>query len=193
MSTLRIIGGTAARRKLQSPRRATIRPTTDRVKETLFNLLGASVIEARFLDLYAGSGSVGLEALSRGASAVTLVDHSAAALRSIRSNLETLGLTGARVVRARLPGGLPSAAAADAPFDLVFLDPPYGTDLIARTLAVFREHPELVAPHGRLLVQHETQRPLAASLVGYRQLRQRVVGSTTLTFLSFSEFAAPGK
>lgn len=191
MNTLRIIGGVAARRKLHSPRLTTLRPTTDRVKETLFNILGAAVADAAFLDLYAGSGSVGLEALSRGAAPVILVDSSAAAIRILHANVERLGLPGARIIRRRLPGGL-AATAASGPYDFIFLDPPYGTDLVERTLVALANQPHLLVPHTCFIVQHESQRTPLAAPEPYRLDEVRRIGSTSLAFLSLETEDTPG-
>jgi 16S rRNA (guanine966-N2)-methyltransferase len=126
---LRIIGGTWRGRKLRFPAAALIRPTPDRVRETLFNWLGARVTGARCLDLFAGSGALGLEALSRGAAHVTFVECNAAAARGLRERLVEWGATDrARVVRSDAAKFLAGAA---EPFDLVFLDPPFASRLLA--------------------------------------------------------------
>ena len=124
---MRVIGGTLRRRTLEAPDGLATRPTSDRLRETLFNVLAPRIEGARFLDLYAGSGAVGIEAASRGASSVVLVERAAPALKVLRANLEHLGLRGGvRVeavnVSAYLRRGRPAAAER---FDLVFLDPPY--------------------------------------------------------------------
>jgi 16S rRNA (guanine(966)-N(2))-methyltransferase RsmD len=191
---LRVIGGTVARRKLKAPRSAAVRPTTDRVKETLFNILGQQVVGARFLDLFAGSGSVGLEAASRGASQVTLVDQAAAALGCLRENLATLGIENAEVLRLRLPQGLRTHGVraranrlGGAPFDLIFVDPPYDSPLAEATLAALADEPGLTAEGCTVVVQHESRRQLPEAVGAYRQFRRCVVGSTSLSF-----FRRPG-
>jgi 16S rRNA (guanine966-N2)-methyltransferase len=122
---VRIVGGTARGRRLAAPATGT-RPTSDRTREALFNTL-ASAMQldgAQVLDLYAGTGAVGLEALSRGASEAVLVEKSRAALAVLRRNVATVGLPGARVVARPVSAYL--AEAPDDPFDVVFADPPYG-------------------------------------------------------------------
>ena len=125
MTVTRIVGGTARGRRLAVPPRGT-RPTSDRAREALFNTLGGEleITGARVLDLYAGSGAVGLEALSRGAAAAVFVesDHRAAAV--LAENLRTLDLPGGTIRRLSVESYL-AAAGADEPFDLVFADPPY--------------------------------------------------------------------
>ena len=122
---MRVIAGSFRSRSLQAPPGLATRPTSDRLRETLFNVLAARIGGARFLDLYAGSGAVGIEAMSRGAAEVVFVERAAPALKVLKANLAGLGLgTGLDVVAGnvvtflRKPGG-------DARFDLVFLDPPY--------------------------------------------------------------------
>jgi 16S rRNA (guanine966-N2)-methyltransferase len=121
---VRIVAGAAKGRRLVAPKGDEVRPTADRVKEALFSSLQPLVPGARVLDLYAGSGGLGLEALSRGAEQVTFVERANASLTALRRNIETVGLPGtavisddaARILRGEVPGG---------PFDLVFADPPY--------------------------------------------------------------------
>jgi 16S rRNA (guanine966-N2)-methyltransferase len=121
---MRVIAGRWGGRRLQSPPGAATRPTSDRVREALFSVLGGRVEDARVLDLFAGSGALGLEALSRGAAEATFVDSAPAAIRAIRSNLEALGGE-AEVRRADARRFLGGASAAGRHYDLVFLDPPY--------------------------------------------------------------------
>ena len=120
---MRVVAGTYKGQRLEAPRRAT-RPTADRVKEALFSILGP-VEGLSVLDLFAGSGALGIEALSRGAQSATFVDSDAAAARAIRSNLERLGVSGAQVVRADALAFLRSAARQGERWGLVLCDPPY--------------------------------------------------------------------
>jgi 16S rRNA (guanine966-N2)-methyltransferase len=125
---MRVIAGTLRRRTLEAPAGMATRPTSDRLRETVFNVLAPRIEGARFLDLYAGSGAVGIEAVSRGAQNVIMVERAAPALKILRGNLEKLGLGGAvRVepvsVRAFLKKLRPESAGLA--FDIVFLDPPY--------------------------------------------------------------------
>ena len=122
---LRVIGGTVGGRKLVAPR-TDVRPTTDRVKEALFNVLARDVVDARVLDLFAGTGALGIEALSRGAAHAVFVDDDRLAVAAVRENLETLGLAGDATVERAPALTFLSRAAPRAPFDLVLVDPPYG-------------------------------------------------------------------
>jgi len=124
---LRIIGGTWRGRRLRFPPLEDIRPTPDRVRETLFNWLGPRIVDARCLDLFAGSGALGLEALSRGASQVTFVERDAVAARELRARLTEWGAVGAQVEQTEAVRFLKAAA---HPFDIVFLDPPFAAGLL---------------------------------------------------------------
>jgi len=135
---LRIIGGKWRGRKLRFPPSAAIRPTPDRVRETLFNWLGARTEGARCLDLFSGSGALGLEALSRGAAHVTFVESDARAASELRARLKEWQAEGAAVVRADALHYLQGTA---QPFGLVFLDPPFDSSLLAQAAAL------LVARH----------------------------------------------
>ena len=121
---MRIIGGTHKGRRIVAPKGADTRPTGDRVREALFNLVGP-VAGASALDLYAGSGALGLEALSRGARRCLFVETDAAACRAIAANLETLGLTGGLVARRDVVAVLREERAAGRRHELVLVDPPY--------------------------------------------------------------------
>jgi len=128
---MRVIAGTLRRRTLEAPPGMATRPTSDRLRETLFNVLAPRIQGARFLDLYAGSGAVGIEAASRGAESVVLVERAATALKVLRANLENLGLRGgvrveALSVAAFLKKVRPESAGFV--FDIVFMDPPYEAD-----------------------------------------------------------------
>ena len=127
---MRVIAGSLRRRVLEAPRGLATRPTSDRLREALFNVLAPRIQGARFLDLYAGSGAVGIEALSRGAARVVFVERAQPALRVLKSNLESLGLKGGFQVEsasvvAYLRRESPQSAST---FDVVFLDPPYDAE-----------------------------------------------------------------
>jgi len=152
---MRVIAGTAKGRRLDSPTWAGLRPTSDRLRETLFNILAPRVAGARVLDGYAGTGAIGIEALSRGAAHVTFVDRDPRAVRLIRGNLVRAGLgdsNACNIVRA----GFVEAASdhGDAPFDLVLLDPPYDDrDLEAALDAADR----VLADTGLVVLEHATR------------------------------------
>jgi 16S rRNA (guanine(966)-N(2))-methyltransferase RsmD len=154
------------------------------MRVTLFDILGPAIGGMRVLDLFAGTGAVGIEALSRGAGRAVFVERDRAALRALRANLATLrlGRAQARVVAGDALAVLPALAASEPTFDLVFLDPPYAGALAARALAALAES-HLLRPGARVVVQHATRMPLPVP-PGLREARaQRAFGDTTLTFL----------
>jgi 16S rRNA (guanine966-N2)-methyltransferase len=140
---MRIVGGTLRGRALKAPRHEGLRPTSDRVRESVFNILAHGVADfsldrTRVIDLFAGTGALGLEALSRGAAYCLFVEDDAAARALIRENVEALGLTGVTRIFRRDATDL-GPAGTMAPFDLAFLDPPYGKGLATRALGALVE------------------------------------------------------
>ena len=146
-NTVRIIGGRWRSRILEFPDAADLRPTPDRVRETLFNWLGQDLSGMACLDLFAGSGALGFEALSRGASSTVMVEKDPAALRALRENAGKLGAGDLTVVRG---DALEFARETRSRFDVVFVDPPYRLNLQAAALSLVRG---LLSPHGRVYVE----------------------------------------
>jgi 16S rRNA (guanine966-N2)-methyltransferase len=174
---VRIIAGQSKGRRLQGPKAAGLRPTSDSLRETLFNVLGPSVEGARVLDGFAGTGAVGLEALSRGASHATFVERDPRALVSLDANVRLCGAEDAcAIIRDDFSRVRVFASGA---FDLVFLDPPYeGVDLEA---VVERAAP-LVAPGGRLVLEHSRRRASPAQAGPLGRARVLVAGDSALSF-----------
>ena len=177
---MRVIAGIAGGIPLTAPRGTATRPITDRVKETLFAILGDRVPDARVLDLYAGSGAIGIEALSRGAASVAFVERDRGALAALRANLERTRLERASVYEADVERFL---AGADGPWDLVVLDPPYEVRAIVSPL---RALVPLLATGAVVVIKH-FWRVETPDVVGLAVTRQRRFGETMLTFLE-----APG-
>jgi 16S rRNA (guanine966-N2)-methyltransferase len=190
---MRIIGGQDRGRRLRAPRGLRTRPTADRVRVTLFDVVGPAVRGARVLDLFAGSGAVGIEALSRGAARVVFVERDPAALRALRGNLAALGASraAARVVAGDVLAVLPRLVPPEGAFDLVFLDPPYAGTLAARALAALPGS-GVCRPGAEVVVQHSTRTPLppVAGLEPHR--RPRRFGDTALTFLRVAAYTPGG-
>jgi len=186
---VRIIAGAYKGRRLATPRGATTRPTADQVRIALLDTLMPWLPGARVLDLFAGAGGVGLEALSRGAAHATLVERDARAVAALRANVATLGVEkAARVVRDEVARALSALARAGERFDVVFLDPPYDTDDVATTLDALGGA-DLLAAGGVVVAQHLTKRARAASAGALAAFRTRRFGETTLTFF---RHGAPG-
>jgi len=182
----RVIAGRARGIRLIAPGPGT-RPLADRVKQTLFAVLEPDLRGARVLDLFAGSGAAGIEALSRGASAAVFVERDSGAVTVIRANLERTGLAGAgtRVVRGDALAFLASpAATADGPFDVAIVDPPYAaTDLLDGALTVLGDGSRgLLAPGARVVAKHfwRDRPPASPGLLASE--RERRFGETSLTF-----------
>jgi 16S rRNA (guanine(966)-N(2))-methyltransferase RsmD len=159
---MRIVAGLYGGRKLTAPAGAETRPTSDRVREALFSVLGASIHGARVLDLFAGSGALGIEALSRGAQSVVFVDRSRKAVTAIRANLDALGIE-AEVRPIEAHAALRAASARREAYDLVFLDPPY-----RRAAELGRELSEgltaVLAPGARVVTESDRRAPLELDL-----------------------------
>jgi 16S rRNA (guanine966-N2)-methyltransferase len=159
---MRVIAGRWGGRRLQAPAGRSTRPTSDRVREALFSVLGERVAGAEVLDLFAGSGALGLEALSRGAAGATFVDSAPGALRALRANVEALGAS-AEVVRADARRFLGSASATARQYDLVFLDPPYRlAGRLGRELS--EALPPVLAPDAVVVSESDRRSPLDIQL-----------------------------
>jgi 16S rRNA (guanine966-N2)-methyltransferase len=181
---MRIVGGRWRGRTLAAPKSQAIRPTADRLRESLFNILahayGDPVDGARVLDLFAGTGALGLEALSRGAQFALFVDDDAEARALIRENVANLGAGGASRIFRRDATKLGAAAPVE-PFALAFLDPPYGCGLAEQSLDAMRAGGWL-APAALVVVEESAEAPLAP-LEGFSELERRRYDDTQLVFL----------
>jgi 16S rRNA (guanine966-N2)-methyltransferase len=181
---MRIIGGQFRGRKLFAPKGLQIRPTADRVREAIFNILGDRVRGARVADLFAGTGAMGLEALSRGAARAVFVDAHPAALASIRRNLETMGLAEPLVLRADLSRGL-GPLEANGPFDLIFMDPPYARDVLPLVLSRLKQS-GLAAAGGVAVLEHGGGLSQIEA-TGWQLLDERRYGRARVCFLALEE------
>jgi len=173
-STLRIIGGQWRGRKLAFTPAEGLRPTSDRVRETLFNWLAPSIHGARCLDLFAGSGALGLEALSRGAASCDFVDSSAPALRQVEHHVQSLG-AGTRA-RCHMMAALTFLQDSPGTFDIVFIDPPFGKHLVA-PVCVQLATAKLVAAGGLIYVETAVHDPAPEVAVDWRLHREKVAGN----------------
>jgi len=178
---LRITGGRMRGRRLLAPKGRDIRPTSDRVREAVFNLLGQDLDGCRVLDLFAGTGALGIESLSRGAEWAVLVDRSPEALRLIARNLERLKLDReAEVIRHDLRRGLPPRGSIRMrDLDVVFLDPPYGRDLAPPILNALGSWKAL-GPEGLVVAETATHETLIEQEVGLRLVTKRRYGDTSI-------------
>jgi 16S rRNA (guanine966-N2)-methyltransferase len=181
---MRIVGGRFRGRIIAAPASRDIRPTADRLREALFNILvhghGDPVTGARVIDLFAGTGALGLEAMSRGAAFALFVDNGAQARALLRQNIEALGLGGTTRIYRRDATAL-GRAHPHAPFTLVFCDPPYGKDIATRALASLREGGWL-APEATVIVEEATASRFVAP-EGYAEIERRAYDDTEFVIL----------
>ncbi|WP_316226940.1 16S rRNA (guanine(966)-N(2))-methyltransferase RsmD [Bradyrhizobium sp. SZCCHNS3052] len=181
---MRVVGGRLKGRNIASPASRDIRPTQDRLREALFNILVHAYEDpiegARVLDLFAGTGALGIEAVSRGAAFTLFVDNGADARALLRNNVEALGLGGVTKVYRRDATNLGPARPVE-PFSLVFLDPPYGKGLAEKALASLRDGGWLVP--SALLVVEESKAAAFKAPEGFEELERRAYDDTEFVFL----------
>src|ERR1700744_5768682 len=184
---MRVVGGRLKGRNLASPASRDIRPTADRLRESVFNILVHAYDDpiegARVLDLFAGTGALGIEAVSRGAAFALFVDNGAEARALLRNNVEALALGGVTKVYRRDATDLGPAHPMQ-PFSLAFLDPPYGKGLAEKSLASLREGGWLVP--GALAVVEEAKTAGCAAPEGFEELERRAYDDTEFVFLRAS-------
>ena len=184
---LRVIAGSAGGTILACPRTGDVRPTMDQVRGAIFSSLAESVPGTRVLDLFAGAGSLGIEALSRGAQAATFVERDRRTLEYVRGNLEKTRLTAAaELICLDVFGALARPLAARR-FDLVFADPPYTTGDQPQDFAcqlITNEHlPVILSPGGLFVLEKSPRQPLPAEMNGWEPVRQKRYGTTEVVFL----------
>jgi len=182
---MRIIAGKYRSRILKGPslRRLRLRPTSDRLRETLFNVLGPAVEDSDFIDLYAGTGAVGIEALSRGANLAILVESHALTARLIRQNLESLEIrNSAEVIEADAIRALERLAARHIIADFVFLDPPYEEIEEYERVLEFLDGSHLLAPSAVVIVEHSRRTELPDRFTRLECARRLEQGDATLSF-----------
>ena len=179
---MRIVAGTFRGRRLHAPKGTEIRPTSDRVREAIFSIIGPTVEAAKVLDLFAGTGALGLEALSRGASEAVFIDRSLQAVQLIRSNIELCGVQDrVSIIHGSVDQGLHRLADRGEVFDLIFMDPPYGGGSVQKTLsnlaAVARNRTLVVAEHGVRDLS-----PLYPADRQWIKIQERKYGDTAVSF-----------
>lgn len=183
--TMRVIGGEFGSRRLKGPGALRLRPTSDRLRETLFSVLGPGVLDCLFVDLYAGTGAIGIEALSRGAREVIFVEKHVPTMRVLRQNLASLGLNGKASVEVIVDDtlkGLEKLAARRLVADFIFLDPPYErADEYERALN-FIDSSHLLAPASRVIVEHSVKAELPDRFERIERARLLEQGDAALSF-----------
>ncbi|NTW72805.1 MAG: 16S rRNA (guanine(966)-N(2))-methyltransferase RsmD [Eubacteriaceae bacterium] len=180
---MRVISGTARGRKLSSPKDLSVRPTTDRIKETLFNIINPRIYGCIFVDIFSGSGAMGIEALSRGANEVYFIDSSRESIKLIQDNLRNTGLEGekAKVIRADFTRGIRSLSIGKVKADIIFLDPPYDIENIEKIInAIFENN--ILAKNGIILLEHDKNRNFLSENMEFEIFDSRKYGITAVTF-----------
>ena len=171
---MRVITGSARGRRLKTPENYDIRPTTDNVKESLFNIIQFDVEGRRVLDLFAGTGQLGIECLSRGAAEAVFVDESPAAVKIVKDNLKTCGLAATVLL-----SDARSFLRACGKFDLIFVDPPYDSDLYEEVLKTINSV-DILSDGGIIICEARRDRALPEMDAPYRKLREYVYGKVKL-------------
>ncbi len=180
---MRIISGTAKGKKLEQIKSDFVRPTTDKVKESLFNIIQFDINDANFLDLFAGSGQVGIEALSRGASFAVFVDNNRKSIDVVKKNLVSSNLNAqAQVV---LLDAISFLKQTQTQFDIAFLDPPYKTGLLQKTLDVVTK---VVTKNGMIICEHSVEEMLPNNVKDFRITKSYKYGKIMLTVYSKNNF-----
>jgi 16S rRNA (guanine(966)-N(2))-methyltransferase RsmD len=192
---MRVIAGTYKSRILKSLKGLALRPTSDRLRETLFNVLAPNIVGSRFIDLFAGTGAIGIEALSRGAAEVVFIENHAPTVTLIRRNLESLGITtGATVLAVDALRGLAMLAArknsGTPAFDHIFLDPPYAAAEDYSRVLEFLGSADLLAPGGIVVAEHRRNFDLLEGLGALTRFRVLKQGDAALSFYRHRREAA---
>lgn len=180
---MRITGGEKRGRILKAPDGLTVRPTTDKIRQAIFNILAHETPGARVLDLFCGCGTLGIEALSRGAESVVFVDQSKRSLESLQANLRELSLE-PEIMGMDWKTALGRLAQQNRAFDLILADPPYGefsSETIAKALKSTQEF-SLLAPEGVFIMESAADSPAATEKSGLRLIKVRKFGQTKLAF-----------
>ena len=181
---MRIIAGTFRSRQLKSLKGLTLRPTSDMLRETLFNILGPRVEGSRFLDLFAGTGAIGIEAISRGAAFVAFVEHHSKTVRLIRENLASLEVAeGVRVIPVDAISAVRTLGKESVPpFDFIFLDPPYADQFEYKETLRAIDESRLVRDSTLIIAEHRKSFELPASLTRFERFRTLRQGDAALSF-----------
>lgn len=180
--TLRVISGKARGLKLDSPKNQDVRPTTDRVKESLFNIINPYIRESNILDLFAGTGSLGIECLSRGAKNCVFVDKSKDSINIIKSNVKKARVENeSTILNIDFKDAVKRLSSQNQKFDVIFMDPPYYENMFIKCLKSIDEL-NLLHEDGIIVVEHDTKDLLDESIGNLVKSRDKKYGNTTLTF-----------
>lgn len=180
---MRVISGIRKGHRLKAPKGTDVRPTEDKIKESVFNILGNINVDSVVLDLFAGSGSIGIEFLSRGAKKCYFVDFSARSISSIKDNLaHTKLMESATIIKSDSIKAIKSLYNKNVNFDYIFLDPPFrNNELLLKALNTLRDFP-ILNSNGLIIVEHESELNLEELLFNFKKVDKRRYGSKTISF-----------
>ncbi|ABR48919.1 putative methyltransferase [Alkaliphilus metalliredigens QYMF] len=184
---MRVIAGKAKGYRLQSPIGLQTRPTADRIKESLFNIIQNDILHSTVIDLFSGAGSLGIEALSRGANQAYFIDQSKNSVQAIKENLVRTKLIDlAEIIHSDVQRGMTQLKERRYHADIIFMDPPYGKDLIVPTIAGIVQN-SLLQDQGMIIVEHENLDEVPAEIGHLTLFRQKNYGKTTISFYTTRE------
>jgi len=179
---LRVIAGEFRGRRLDRIEGMEIRPTSDKVKESLFNILGEAVIDCNFLDLFGGTGGIGIEALSRGAKHVVFIDSSIKSIKVLKGNLEHLKITeGAEVFNTDYETAIKKLHKYNKQFDIIFIDPPYSRGMAQSALVCIAANP-ILSDDGLIIAEHDTKDEMPDKVGNLVLYRVKQYANTSLSF-----------
>lgn len=184
---MRVISGKVRGLKLNSPKNEDVRPTTDRVKESLFNIINQYVIDSKVLDLFAGTGSLGIECLSRGAKECVFVDLSKESINIVKSNIKKARVENESIViNADFKEAINKLKGQNSRFDIIFMDPPYYKDLFIESLEKIDEA-DLLDEDGIIVIEHDSKDEFPENISRLEKTKSKKYGNTTLTFYKMEE------
>lgn len=186
---MRIITGAARGVKLKSPKGSDTRPTADRIKESLFNILGYSIIDTTILDLFSGTGNLALESLSRGATSAICVDYDIHSIKVIKANIELTKMQQrCSTMKADIHKAILRLANQGTTFDIIFADPPYGKELGNQTLELLSQYP-ILKENGLVIIEHGADDFLPEALGAFSRVRHKSYGATThISFYQYTNY-----
>jgi 16S rRNA (guanine966-N2)-methyltransferase len=186
---VRVIAGKYRSRLLKGPGTMRLRPTSDRLRETLFNVLGPAVEGSLFIDVFAGTGAIGIEAISRGAAEVIFVESNAKATALVRQNLESLKIQSTEVIQADAVGGLERIGGRHVVADFIFVDPPYENWEDYSRVLEFLDTSHLIAPQGVVIIEHHYKTELPERFARLERTRLLEQGDASLSFFRLAAAA----
>lgn len=184
---MRVISGKARGLKLNTPKNEDVRPTTDRVKESLFNIINSYIMDSNVLDLFAGTGSLGIECLSRGAKGCTFVDISKDSIDIVKSNIKRARVEeDSFIINSDFKTAIDKLKMQNSKFDIVFMDPPYYKNMFIESIEKI-DNSNLLNEEGIIVIEHDSDDSFPEKLGRLEKTRDKKYGNTTLTFYKLEE------